>query len=71
VTLTPSGGNYTCGQQVQLQATPAAGWRFQNWSVDLNGTNPIQTLTVSEKHNVTATFVRITGYNLFLPVAIR
>ena len=71
VTLTPNNGNYTCGQQVQLQATPAAGWRFQNWSVDLNGSNPTQTLTVTKKHNVTATFVRITGYKLFLPVAIR
>lgn len=71
VTLTPNSPTYTCGQQVQLQATPAQGWRFQNWSVDLNGSSPTQTLTVSRKHNVTATFIRIEGYKLFLPLAIR
>ena len=71
VSLTPNSPTYTCGQQVQLQATPAQGWRFQNWSVDLNGSSPTQTLTVSRKHNVTATFIRIEGYKLFLPLAIR
>jgi len=71
VTLTPSSGPYTCGQQVQLKATPAAGWRFFNWSHDLNGSNPSQTLTVSKKYNVTANFVRLTGFKTYLPVAIR
>lgn len=71
VTLTPANGPYACGQQVQLRATPTAGWRFFSWSVDLNGSAPTQTITVSKKHNVTANFIQLTGFKLFLPVAIR
>ena len=71
VTQTPAGPNYTCGQQVQLRATPASGWVFQNWSQDLNGSQPAQSLTISRKHTVTATFVQRTSFALFLPVAIR
>ncbi len=71
VTQTPAGPTYTCGQQVQLRATPASGWRFQNWSVDLNGINPVQTLVVNRRHAVTATFVQTTSFDVFLPVAIR
>jgi hypothetical protein len=72
VTQTPAGPNYTCGQQVQLQAKPANGWAFQNWSGnDLNGSNPTRTLTITGRHAVTATFVQRTRFDLFLPVAIR
>jgi len=71
VTPTPAGPTYACGQRVQLRATPASGWRFQNWSVDLNGVNPVQTLVVSRRHNVTATFIRPTSFDVFLPMAIR
>jgi len=71
VTLTPSSGPYTCGQQVQLVATPAVGWRFFSWSQDLNGSDLSKTITVSKKHDVTANFVRLTGFKTYLPVAIR
>jgi len=71
VIQTPAGPTYTCGQQVQLRATPASGWRFQNWSVDLNGVNPVQTLVVNRRHTVTATFIRSTSFDVFLPMAIR
>ena len=71
VTQTPAGPNYTCGQQVQLQATPASGWLFQNWSGDLNGTGASRLLTISGKHTVTANFLQRTNFDLFLPVAIR
>ena len=71
VTQTPVGPNYTCGQRVTLQATPASGWAFQNWSGDLNGSSASLPLTISRKHTVTATFVQRTSYDLFLPVAIR
>lgn len=71
VTPTPAGPTYTCGQSVRLQATPAVGWRFQNWSVDLNGVSPTQTLVVNRRHNVTATFVQQTSFAVFLPMAIR
>lgn len=71
VTLSPNSTTYSCGQEVQLTATPASGWRFLNWSVDLNGSTPTRVLTVSKKHNVTATFVPIEGSRLFLPTVIR
>ncbi|MBX7250396.1 MAG: InlB B-repeat-containing protein [Candidatus Promineofilum sp.] len=71
VTATPAGPTYTCGQRVQLRAAAATGWRFQNWSVDLNGVNPIQTLVVNRRHNVTATFIQPTSFDIFLPMAIR
>ena len=71
VAMTPSAGPYTCGQQVQLKVTPAAGWRFQNWSGDLNGSNPTQLLTITGRHEVTATFVRLAEIKLFLPLTIR
>lgn len=71
VALTPATTSYTCGQQVQLKATPAAGWRFQNWGMGLSGSNPTQMLTVSGRHEVTATFVLDKEIKLFLPLTIR
>ena len=71
VSQTPPGPAYTCGQQVQLSATPAAGWEFLNWSGALNGVTPTQSLTVSGKHAVTATFVLLESHKLFLPTVIQ
>lgn len=71
VTLTPGNGPYACGQQVQLRAIPTVGWRFFSWSMDLNGSSLATTITVSKKHNVTANFVRMTEFKIFLPIAIR
>ncbi len=71
VTQTPPGPNYVCGQQVQLMATPASGWEFLNWSEGLNGVTPTQTLTVSGKHAVTATFTPLENFQIFLPAAMR
>ena len=71
VTRDPASQNYNCGQVVSLSAAAAQGWRFQNWSGDLNGTTPSLPLTISKKHTVTATFVPLTGFKLYLPMAIR
>ncbi len=71
VTTTPAGPNYACGQQIQLRATPASGWVFQNWSGDLNGTGATRSLTISGQHTVSANFIQRSSYDLFLPVAIR
>ena len=71
VLRTPQSATYTCGQEVELRARPAVGWRFQNWSVDLNGTNPVQVLRVTKKHNVTANFIQLTSFQLFLPATVR
>ncbi len=71
VTRSPNSQTYACGQQVELKASPAVGWKFLNWSGGLNGTNPTQIMTVTGKHNVTATFIRLEGFQVFLPAAIR
>lgn len=71
VTQTPNSATYACGQEVQLTAAPASGWRFLNWSVDLNGSSPTRLLTITRKHNVTATFAPLEGFKLFLPLGIR
>jgi hypothetical protein len=70
VSRTPT-GDYACGQVVSLTATPAQGWRFVNWSGDLNGSSPTLPLTVTENHAVTATFAPLTGFKLYLPATIR
>ncbi|WP_374688889.1 DUF1349 domain-containing protein [Promineifilum sp.] len=70
VTPTPP-APYTCGQQVQLRATPLTGWQFQDWRGDLTGSLATQTLTITKKHAVTATFVLRSRYDLFMPIAIR
>lgn len=69
-TLTPSTSPYACGQKVEVKAVPALGWRFQNFSGDLNGSTNPQTVTVSKKHNVTITFVKLDVVYLFMPVVI-
>jgi uncharacterized repeat protein (TIGR02543 family) len=68
----PDSAGYACGQQVELRATPAAGWRFQGWGGDLSGSDSFRTLTISKKHTVTATFVPITvtGFKLYLPATM-
>ncbi len=74
VTMNPAAGPYTCGQQVRFSATPSAGWRFQNYSGALNGSNANQTLTITGAHTVRATFVTHdtpTGFTLMLPVVKR
>jgi len=67
----PAGAAYRCGQQVELRATPANGWRFLNWSGDMNGSSPVQILTVSKKHTITATFLPLSGFRLYLPATIK
>lgn len=64
----PATGPYVCGQKVKITAVPAAGWRFQNFSVDLNGSTNPQTLTVSKKHRITATFIKLDRIELFMPI---
>jgi hypothetical protein len=58
-TTTPAAGTYThdVGTVVVLSATPSAGWRFAEWSgdVDAGGT----TVTMDWDKTVTATFVRV------------
>jgi hypothetical protein len=69
----PEKDSYTCGEQVTLTATPGVGSVFANWSGDITGTNPVQTVTVNGVRNVVATFVPV-GQSMFkqyLPVIRR
>ena len=56
VKLTPSGGTYDEGTEVQLTATAATGWEFSDWSGDLSGSGNPATITMDADINVTATF---------------
>ncbi|MCL0098944.1 Ig-like domain-containing protein [Dehalococcoidia bacterium] len=52
-------GRYTAQTEVTLTATPAAGWRFDRWSGDVTGTEPVITLTMDADKSVTAHFARV------------
>jgi polygalacturonase len=64
ITLSPAGGTYTCGTQVQVTAVPAAGYSFGSFSGALTGTTNPQTLTLNTNSSVTATFVQGTSCTL-------
>lgn len=66
----PDQDTYTCGQQVELRAVPNPGWRFIRWSGDLNGANPVASLTVNGPRNVTAVFAP-TQTRLYMPAVLR
>ncbi|MCL0092977.1 Ig-like domain-containing protein [Dehalococcoidia bacterium] len=52
-------GRYTAQTEVTLTAHPAAGWRFDRWSGDVTGTEPVITLTMDADKSVTAHFARV------------
>ena len=58
VDLSPSGGSYNSGAQVQLTANPAAGWTFSSWSGDLTGSANPANITMNFNKTVTATFTQ-------------
>ncbi len=43
---------------IALTATPAAGWRFKQWSGGASGTNPSTTVDMDGDKTVTATFIQ-------------
>ena len=51
--------DYDSGTKVRLEAVPAQGYYFKEWSGDLQGdTNPAE-LTINSAKNVTATFEKL------------
>jgi NOL1/NOP2/fmu family ribosome biogenesis protein len=63
VVKTPNQATYNSGTNVQLKATPAAGYVFLSWSGDAAGsTNPLVVTMNANKH-IVANFVSI-GYTL-------
>lgn len=64
VTRSPNQTSYEAGQAVTLQAEPADGWAFSQWSGDASGTNPTTTVTLNSSAIITATFVEDAGLEL-------
>ncbi len=58
-TVSPNSGTFYEGTDIQLTATPAAGWTFLSWSGDLSGsTNPV-IVTVDSEKVITANFLQL------------
>jgi cyclophilin family peptidyl-prolyl cis-trans isomerase len=57
-TTSPAVGAYEeyIGQQVELTATPAAGWHFVRWEGGASGTSATTTITITEAETATAVF---------------
>jgi len=56
VTLNPPGPSYAPGTQVTVSAAANSGYSFTNWSGDLSGSNPTETITVNSNMNIVANF---------------
>ncbi len=56
ITKTPNQGTYTHGETVTLQAVPADGYNFVNWSGDMTGATSPTTLMMDSNKSVTAIF---------------
>lgn len=61
-------GQHLAGTQVQLQASPATGFRFSHWSGDVRGNaNPI-TLIMDRDRSFVANFVLLETDAIYLPL---
>jgi uncharacterized protein (TIGR03437 family) len=58
VTPASSDGFYAAGTTVQVTATPATGFQFQEWSGDLSGSAATQSLPMTDEMVVTAQFAK-------------
>ena len=65
--LLSSGKSYEVGSQVELSATPATGWKFEQWTGGIESTENPVTINLNEAKEVTAIFVR-KQYNLNLTI---
>ncbi|MBP7829890.1 MAG: hypothetical protein KA248_08235 [Kiritimatiellae bacterium] len=54
--VSPSGGSYSNGAVVTLQATASTGFSFSSWSGDLSGSSNPTTITMTGDKSVTANF---------------
>lgn len=59
--VTPSGGDFESGTQVNIAASPASGWQFDHWSGDVSGTSPTVAITMDANKSVTACFKQVTA----------
>jgi len=56
VTVSPAKPSYEPGEQIQVTAVANSGYGFANWSGDLSGSNPIETVIVNGNLNIVANF---------------
>ena len=63
--VNPKSTNYDFGTLIQLTAKPSNGWRFYEWSGDLDGTNNPTVIEMDNDKDVTARFER-RAYSLSL-----
>lgn len=56
VAISPSKGEYTCGESITLNAVPAPNFFFAGWSGDLTGAEDPITFAIEKNMVVTATF---------------
>lgn len=73
-TISPTGGMYPSGTEVNLVATPDSGWQFDSWRGDISGTVNLNTLRVlmDADKAITATFSPVdTSVSLYLPLVLR
>jgi len=54
----PSSGTYDKGVEVDVTATPAAGYRFDHWEGGASGQSPTVQLTMDSSKNLTAYFTK-------------
>jgi hypothetical protein len=54
--VAPASGSYDEGSEVTLNAIPAAGWVFSEWSGDATGSSSLITVTIDTNKSVTALF---------------
>jgi hypothetical protein len=52
----PWTGEVYAGEEVTLEAVAASGWRFQNWSGDVAGSDNPVTITIAGDRSITAVF---------------
>ncbi len=69
VALNPATGPYNEGTVVTATATPAAGYRFVNWTGDASGTTAAVQVTMNANKTITANFELIPTYTLTTLVA--
>ncbi len=54
--MSPEGGQYEQGKQINVTATPASGYRFISWSGDASGTSLTFTITMDSDKTLVAYF---------------
>ncbi|MCX8024124.1 MAG: hypothetical protein N3A60_02860 [Thermanaerothrix sp.] len=64
----PNNGEYSCGETVNLVANPNPGFTFANWSGDLSGTNPSQSVVMNGPKVISANF---NSNQIFIPLVLR